>query len=586
MISKILFFLCILKSSFLLGQIEINGVVKDSVTKKTLSFASIRISGKSFGTITNNEGNFHLSVKNDKTEIWVSYIGYESKRYIIDENDTFLDILLKSKVENISEFTITDISNIEISQIIRNIKKSIKKQKTIQSKSFLRYYTYQNDTVPKELLEGYFNTKSNLFGIRSLKLKAGKIIIPKNKNYFLSLDIISNLLKEVNLFNDNNSNYSKLSPLFNKNIKNNNSLFTFNFFNMNDSINTISYNSDSLRCSGDFFYNKHTLQVYKIDLTKKYYTNFPIESINKTKKIDSLILNLTINYDLYKENIYIDYFRGSLEFNYTSINKKENKKIRNSFILKQYDINNQFKLPLNSSEQRKKTDYEKILLIPYNPLFWSREFVFKKTNKEKKFYNVLLKKDYYLNRTPFINWDIEKIDSSFSLNWNLIDDSIPVRNLDEIDLTKSGNLLNITDQLNNYDIKKRYNIETAFLCNYSIYKDTILFDTMSFIDYKKTYFNLPRDTMSEIFIKSVCFQTKINTGLLLKSLNSISLNNLGLEEIILNTIKKYELKQKKDVFILLKKVSVKTNKNGENYLNILKDDLNYMKSIIFKGKSS
>lgn len=70
-----------------LSQTKITGYVRDAETKEVLPAANIQIIGTLRGTITNNDGRFQLEVEHLPTALLISYIGYESKKIIIESSD-------------------------------------------------------------------------------------------------------------------------------------------------------------------------------------------------------------------------------------------------------------------------------------------------------------------------------------------------------------------------------------------------------------------------------------------------------------------------------------------------------------------
>ena len=64
------------------------GQVVDQSTGEPLIAVSIRISGSEEGTLTNIDGFFVLPVNEEKTEIEISYVGYESMRQFVRAGDT------------------------------------------------------------------------------------------------------------------------------------------------------------------------------------------------------------------------------------------------------------------------------------------------------------------------------------------------------------------------------------------------------------------------------------------------------------------------------------------------------------------
>lgn len=58
--------------------ITISGVVKDKQTKKRLGYVNLSVPGTSVGTITNEEGEFSIKVRNNlqAKQVEISHIGY------------------------------------------------------------------------------------------------------------------------------------------------------------------------------------------------------------------------------------------------------------------------------------------------------------------------------------------------------------------------------------------------------------------------------------------------------------------------------------------------------------------------------
>lgn len=67
----------------------INGVVKDSHSKKKLEYATVTIPGSTITTVSNADGEFSLKVKvsSTATEIEISHVGYLSSRIPIDRSE-------------------------------------------------------------------------------------------------------------------------------------------------------------------------------------------------------------------------------------------------------------------------------------------------------------------------------------------------------------------------------------------------------------------------------------------------------------------------------------------------------------------
>ena len=76
-------------------QREIKGMVLDSANNAPLAGASVFIKGQSRGTVTDSLGNFKLLIdKNEKVELMVSYVGYQTQTLKIDSSTNLQEIKL------------------------------------------------------------------------------------------------------------------------------------------------------------------------------------------------------------------------------------------------------------------------------------------------------------------------------------------------------------------------------------------------------------------------------------------------------------------------------------------------------------
>lgn len=84
-------FLAVLVSHISLAQTTIKGTVFDNTSKQVIPFASVGIKGKTMGTLSDENGNFELMVKNaaDMDSLKVSAIGYQSKCFVFSKAKGF-----------------------------------------------------------------------------------------------------------------------------------------------------------------------------------------------------------------------------------------------------------------------------------------------------------------------------------------------------------------------------------------------------------------------------------------------------------------------------------------------------------------
>lgn len=69
-------FLCV---GTALAQTEISGTVISSEDKQPVVGASILVVGTQMGTVTDIDGNFHLTVPEGKTQLRIQYVGLQTQ---------------------------------------------------------------------------------------------------------------------------------------------------------------------------------------------------------------------------------------------------------------------------------------------------------------------------------------------------------------------------------------------------------------------------------------------------------------------------------------------------------------------------
>ncbi len=85
--------------------IEVHGQVKDENGKPLLN-ASVVIKGTNKGTTTNANGNFNITVPNNKAVLVISYTGYKTKEILIG-SQTSIDIQLTRTDNSLNEVVVT-----------------------------------------------------------------------------------------------------------------------------------------------------------------------------------------------------------------------------------------------------------------------------------------------------------------------------------------------------------------------------------------------------------------------------------------------------------------------------------------------
>jgi CarboxypepD_reg-like domain len=104
-----LFFLIFLLTNSCLGQNTITGNVKDKLTNKGISFASISLKNKTIGTYTNEEGSFELkvTVEDSNDSLLIGCLGYEKVTLSVNDITKQNNISLMPVNYKLPEITIT-----------------------------------------------------------------------------------------------------------------------------------------------------------------------------------------------------------------------------------------------------------------------------------------------------------------------------------------------------------------------------------------------------------------------------------------------------------------------------------------------
>ena len=85
---------------------QITGIVVDAENKGVVA-ASIEVQGKPYGSITDVEGRFKMSVPEGKVTLNISSIGYVTKSVVVQENDTKISVVLAENAQELKDVVVT-----------------------------------------------------------------------------------------------------------------------------------------------------------------------------------------------------------------------------------------------------------------------------------------------------------------------------------------------------------------------------------------------------------------------------------------------------------------------------------------------
>ncbi|MCK5815262.1 MAG: carboxypeptidase-like regulatory domain-containing protein [Flavobacteriaceae bacterium] len=103
--NKVFLALLLLLNFSLFSQVKISGAVVDSKGHE-VSYANVVFTGSTIGTVSDENGHFYLESDVTYTEIEISFIGYESKTFVVKQRDFNLRIALNETSDELDEVVI------------------------------------------------------------------------------------------------------------------------------------------------------------------------------------------------------------------------------------------------------------------------------------------------------------------------------------------------------------------------------------------------------------------------------------------------------------------------------------------------
>jgi hypothetical protein len=149
MIDKILFLILVLVSFSLAGQIK--GVVKDSLTSKSIPFVNIWIEGENIGSTSEEDGTFLINSTEEGKKLIFSTLGYEKK--IIKASDAAV-VNLKPLLYSLNEVVISKsigTKSVEIGKTKNEIYQAFDNGPKIDTKFFPYFASYKKTKYLKQV---------------------------------------------------------------------------------------------------------------------------------------------------------------------------------------------------------------------------------------------------------------------------------------------------------------------------------------------------------------------------------------------------------------------------------------------------
>jgi len=502
-----IFLFCYTLSSF--SQEKIIAEVVSLVTGDVISNCNVidPISGQ--GTITNKDGLFVMWINKTVDSLLISHIQYESLMISVNDIRNKQLVYLNPHINQLDE-VVVGISDKEIYNTIKKIRKNIKSDnKDLISKL---YYLIESksDGNPVEILECYYNAYINGIQINELKFKNGRASLSSNEkdNYYLSLHS-SRAFVYFPLVNKNN--YIPYQPLQLK-FKDNLKYFNFVQINIHENLSKIIFTTrekySDIAFNGSIFYNPIDFKIRQIELVCNNLEKHPFLPIVYTDSISNVNISYIANY----YNDKLNFIEANYDFKYFSERdsslfvvkeKKINHCIESNVFLYCYDYNNKFIEPYFEFDNN-YWDYYKMSIIPYNSFFWNNCYYFPLSKDQESMLDEIKNKG---NLKDYYDWGNSK---------KTLASEIYSKNTEEKTIFSSyyifwerGKAIKITNFENSQEVDKLtlaqsyksdlFNLEVQILLDINDYNNKLNVKSYTIFDISKTYFNLPRDSITDDF---------------------------------------------------------------------------------------
>lgn len=106
----LLLLVCFLLPCSMLAQSTVTGKVIDEETGDALSFVNVLEKGTTNGVVTDEEGNFSITLSTLPTTLEITYLGYATKEVAVT-NDAFLTIAISESSERLDEVVVTGLAS-------------------------------------------------------------------------------------------------------------------------------------------------------------------------------------------------------------------------------------------------------------------------------------------------------------------------------------------------------------------------------------------------------------------------------------------------------------------------------------------
>jgi hypothetical protein len=487
----------------------VKGRVLGAINNEPLAYCSIQIKGTSIATISNATGDFTIPAKVNKDTIVFSFISYHRIEFLVDSScQTFL---LNPKPFIIDEVkVVAKYDEGFVYDLLHRIKKiELKKsRKSKNCKSFIRAYSLKNQS-PKEFLEAYYSLNVSNNTIDSIHIKNGRYAIPiDNKDFFLSIDILS-LIGEIEFFTNflDQDFFDTPFKTSKKAVKNDYEITTDLIADQVRKINYVQRNNPN--CNGYIIYDFGIEKPLELLLNNHTLSNTLIKPINYSHKVSNMQRSLKVGFNDIGLIMY-----AALELSYDYSVFTDTSHIQSYSLLTNFDFEESFSPVLFSQELFFLNDYERIVSIPFDSIFWKNAPQIPPTQNEKSVISFLESIETYGNA---FNESNQKLFSGELIYWK--------SNLVWADISDASKDLFIDNvRYSDKQNSKSKNIECSLILNFNSYskEDSLPIPVFAVINSENTFCQTERTKNSLIYFQTYFNIYQKHAKFLESKINSVS----------------------------------------------------------------
>jgi len=415
-----LILLLIICSLTAFSQQAYKGVVFDTKTRDPVPFATLRLLGKEGGMIANEDGRYYLpAVIFLKTDtILVSSVGYVSRKVAVRSLRDSANIGLKPMVYTLKEVSV--VAKGQPDYLYRMVYDICQKYRKADDELFSKaYFSFLSECnyEPLEIIEAYCNASvSCADGIKALTPKNGRIgLTLKNFWSLNTTDIFRHLFPFTS-----GGHYTIPLSAGNFSYHNFKQLYYVNLVKYSGEGRNINYvlrlvpKSDSVKLFESTIYlNEHDNTIERIDYSVHDIDFFYLRAQVRGDRVDSVNLAWSVSFDnTDKERPKIS--RMSLDYSLLYIELTNNRitSLSANAELIFYDFNKPYLLTLGYLGDQ-PNDYQRIMSIPYDSVFWMYPGVTPESRKQSRF------RDFFRSNGVLLNYGagLNKFVRSVYLPW-------------------------------------------------------------------------------------------------------------------------------------------------------------------------